>query len=122
MSFATESRLLNPDHVPATMNLPADRFQRFENISCRVFRDAGDASRVVAAEIAALIRARANEGLRCVLGLATGSTPMGVYAELVRLHQQEGLSFSNVVTFNLDEYYPMPPEGLQSYVLSLIHI
>lgn len=50
-----------------------------------------------------------------MLGLATGSTPTGVYAELIRLHKQEGLSFKNVITFNLDEYFPMPPRELQSY-------
>jgi glucosamine-6-phosphate deaminase len=51
-----------------------------------------------------------------VLGLATGSTPTRLYEELVRLHQQEGLSFQNVITFNLDEYFPMSPDSLQSYV------
>ena len=70
----------------------------------------------VATEIADLIRQRSGEGQRCVLGLATGSTPVGAYAELVRMHREEGLSFRNVVTFNLDEYFPMQPEDLQSYV------
>jgi hypothetical protein len=51
--------------------------------------------------------------LQAVLGLATGSTPKTLYKELVRLHQEEGLSFANVVTFNLDEYYPMYPGSLQ---------
>ena len=51
-----------------------------------------------------------------MLGLATGTTPVGVYDELVRLHREEGLSFANVITFNLDEYYPMQPNELQSYV------
>ena len=51
----------------------------------------------------------------CVLGLATGSSPVGVYDELVRLHKEEGLSLSNVITFNLDEYYPMQSFELQSY-------
>jgi len=87
-----------------------------EKIPCRVFGRAKDASVALAQEMATLIRSRAAEGRRCVLGLATGSTPMGVYNELVRLHREEGLSFTNVVTFNLDEYYPMPPESLQSYV------
>ena len=50
-----------------------------------------------------------------MLGLATGSTPIGVYRELIRLHREEGLSFANVVTFNLDEYYPMDPGSLHSY-------
>ena len=52
----------------------------------------------------------------CILGLATGSTPVGIYDELVRRHHEEGLSFANVITFNLDEYYPMHPDELQSYV------
>lgn len=73
-------------------------------------------SKVAANTIAALIRQRAAEGRTCVLGLATGSTPVKVYAELVRMHREEGLSFGNVVTFNLDEYFPMQPDCLQSYV------
>ena len=86
-----------------------------EKIPATVHASAAQASRVVAAEIAALIRAKAAAGRKCVLGLATGSTPVGVYEELVRLHREEGLSFVNVVTFNLDEYYPMQPGELQSY-------
>ena len=89
---------------------------RFEKIPCQVFDHARDAAIAVAHRIAELIRLRASEGKNCVLGLATGSTPVGVYNELVRLHQEEGLSFANVVTFNLDEYYPMNPHELQSYV------
>lgn len=57
-----------------------------------------------------------SENQPAVLGLATGVTPIAVYAELVRLHKQEGLSFHNVITFNLDEYYPMQPNAAQSYV------
>src|SRR5688500_12435215 len=87
-----------------------------EKIPCRVYRHAGEASKAVAAEIATLIRERAAAGQNCVLGLATGSTPVGVYGELVRLHQEEGLSFHHVITFNLDEYYPMRSDELQSYV------
>jgi len=87
-----------------------------ELIPTTIFETAEAAGAAVAAEIAALIRGRRAEGRNCVLGLATGSTPTGVYRELVRLHQQEGLSFKNVVTFNLDEYWPMKPDELQSYV------
>src|SRR6185295_6967954 len=54
-------------------------------------------------------------GERPVLGLATGSTPIGVYRELIRMHREEGLSFAQVVTFNLDEYYPMDPGSIHSY-------
>ena len=86
-----------------------------ERIPTRVFPSAEEVSVAVARDIAAVIRERAAAGRTAVLGLATGSTPMSVYAELVRLHWDEALSFRNVVTFNLDEYYPMRPDSLQSY-------
>src|SRR6188768_2091589 len=88
----------------------------FEKIPVKIFKSSEDASVSVAKEIAALIKIRQLEGKPCVLGLATGSTPTRVYAELVRMHQKEGLSFKNVHSFNLDEYYPIAPESLQSYV------
>jgi len=81
----------------------------------RVFASAAEASRHAADEITALVKA-ATPQKPAVLGLATGSTPTGVYRELVRRHLEEGLSFKNVITFNLDEYYPMKPDALQSYV------
>jgi glucosamine-6-phosphate deaminase len=87
-----------------------------ERIPVTRFDSSTDASRAVALEIADLIRSRAKAGKKAVLGLATGSTPTGVYDNLIHLHRSEGLSFRNVVTFNLDEYYPMRPEALQSYV------
>gem|GEM_PF-30707 len=86
-----------------------------ERLPVRVFASPGEASRSAAGQIAELIRERAAEGRRAVLGLATGSTPQGVYQELVRLHRAEGLSFGNVTSFNLDEYYPMSAESPQSY-------
>ena len=85
-------------------------------IPFRMFEDSKQVSQVVASEIAALIKERAAAGKHCVLGLATGSTPVNVYSELVRMHREEGLSLSNVITFNLDEYFPMQPDCLQSYV------
>ena len=104
-----------------TQAVPAEKKNLFaddnpEKISCHVFPQAADASLYVAHQIANLIRERTEAGKKCVLGLATGSTPVSVYQELVRLHQQEGLSFRNVITFNLDEYFPMQPDALQSYV------
>ncbi len=87
-----------------------------ERVPSRVLANSREIAIRVATEIADLIRQRSGEGQRCVLGLATGSTPVGAYAELVRMHREEGLSFRNVVTFNLDEYFPMQPEDLQSYV------
>jgi glucosamine-6-phosphate deaminase len=94
---------------------PSPLAKGIEHIPVTVYADAASASRAAAGEIADLIRVRAGQGHKAVLGLATGSTPQGVYEELVRLHREEGLSFANVVTFNLDEYWPMKPEELQSY-------
>lgn len=88
---------------------------RFEKLHNVIFQNSIEASRIVAQEIAQLIQSKQAENLTCVLGLATGSSPINVYEELVRLHKEEGLSFSNVVTFNLDEYYPMNKENNQSY-------
>jgi glucosamine-6-phosphate deaminase len=93
-----------------------DETTRFEKIHTEIFDTSSEASLSVAVEIAQLIEEKQKQGEKCVLGLATGSSPLGVYKELVRLHKEEGLSFSNVVTFNLDEYYPMEPKALQSYV------
>ena len=90
-----------------------------ERMPTQVLPDAREVSVAVAGRIAELIRDKAARGQTCVLGLATGSTPMSVYNELVRLHRQERLSFAGVVTFNLDEYYPMQPNELQSYVRSM---
>ena len=87
-----------------------------ERIDTHIHENAQQVNLAVAGHIAQLIRERAAEGRTAVLGLATGSTPTGVYDELVRLHEEEGLSFQNVVTFNLDEYFPMQPHELQSYV------
>jgi glucosamine-6-phosphate deaminase len=88
---------------------------RYEQAAIAVFPGSLEASSAVAAEIATLIRSRQAEKRAVVLGLATGSTPVSLYAELVRLHREEGLSFANVTTFNLDEYYPLSPHHVQSY-------
>jgi len=88
----------------------------FEKIETKIFNDPDDASKIVAKDIAGFIETRNKNDDHTVLGLATGSTPIQVYGELVRLHKEEGLSFSKVITFNLDEYYPIRPEELQSYV------
>ncbi|MGV3761193.1 glucosamine-6-phosphate deaminase [Parapedobacter sp.] len=89
---------------------------RFEKVPVSVHSDPTAASLAVAKRIADLIRSKKERGEQAILGLATGATPVRVYAELVRLHREEGLSFQNVVTFNLDEYYPMLPDSEQSYV------
>jgi glucosamine-6-phosphate deaminase len=80
-----------------------------------VFPTSGDAARHVALMIESLIRQNNSAGRPTVLGLATGSTPVGLYRELIRLHREAGLDFSRVITFNLDEYCPMQPDSPHSY-------
>ncbi len=94
---------------------PAGDAHSRERIPTIVVNEHEDIARLVAARIATLVRDRADAGRPCVLGLATGSTPIGVYRELIRMHREEGLSFRHVVTFNLDEYYPMAPDSVHSY-------
>jgi glucosamine-6-phosphate deaminase len=89
---------------------------RYEKLPVTVYPDQKKASVAVAHRIAEVIKSRSASKQRAVLGLATGVTPIGVYNELVRLHREEGLSFKNVITFNLDEYYPMEATAVQSYV------
>src|SRR5687767_7811996 len=86
-----------------------------ERLRTAVFDSHQSLAHAVAARVAEVIRERQREGRGAVLGLATGSTPVGVYRELIRMHREDGLSFRGVATFNLDEYYPMEPENLHSY-------
>ncbi len=97
-----------PSRVPAQV-------AALERIPTVVVNDHDDIARIVAGRIAELITQKRAAGQPVVLGLATGSTPIGVYRELIRRHRDEGLSFANVVTFNLDEYYPMAPDNIHSY-------
>lgn len=88
---------------------------RYEKIHNVIFSTAKEGSIKVAEEIADLIKEKQSNGEMCILGLATGSSPIKVYEELVRMHREKALSFSNVITFNLDEYYPMSKDNIQSY-------
>jgi len=88
---------------------------RFEKIHSVIFSDSKNASKIVANEIATLIKKKQKNNQNCVLGLATGSSPISVYNELVRMHKEDGLSFFNVISFNLDEYFPMKKDDIQSY-------
>jgi glucosamine-6-phosphate deaminase len=94
---------------------PLPHVHTVERVPVTVYDQPSDASRAVAREIADLVTERAAVGRTTVLGLATGSTPVGVYDELIRLYREEGVSFKTVITFNLDEYWPMQPDALQSY-------
>src|SRR5712675_1278215 len=87
----------------------------FEKIPLKIFPNAMEGSVFVASQIAELIRQKEKNKERCVLGLSTGKSPLKLYSELIRLHREEGLSFRNVIAFNLDEYYPIERSALQSY-------
>ena len=92
-----------------------DLLDSFEKIPTKIFGTTKEGSAWAAQQVAQLIKEKQEKKEICVLGLATGSTPKSFYAELVRLHKEEGLSFKNVTTFNLDEYYPIEKDAIQSY-------
>jgi glucosamine-6-phosphate deaminase len=94
---------------------PTDTRPGQERIRTVIVDDPDQMGCMVARRIAQVIKERRAAGKRPVLGLATGSTPIGVYRELIRMHRDEALSFADVVTFNLDEYYPMDPGSIHSY-------
>jgi glucosamine-6-phosphate deaminase len=88
------------------------RYEKLHNVICE---SSSKGSIYIAHIIAELILEKQKNNESCVLGLATGSSPLSVYRELVRLHKEEGLSFQNVITFNLDEYFPLSSQDVQSY-------
>ena len=95
----------------ATLEGPRGR----ERIRTVIVEDHDDLALLLAERIAAVVRREVAASGRCVLGLATGSTPIGIYRHLIRMHQEGSLDFSRVVTFNLDEYWPMAPDSIHSY-------
>ena len=105
--------ILDTPHPKTTFRFTT---QSVEKIPTTIWDTPGKAAKKVADDIAEAIRDKQSKGEQFILGLATGSTPIRVYQELIELHKKEGLSFKNVVTFNLDEYYPMQPDAQQSYV------
>ncbi|MFW6268270.1 MAG: glucosamine-6-phosphate deaminase, partial [Marinilabiliaceae bacterium] len=96
-----------------TSNFPE---QSVEKLPLHVVDDKKEGAKAVATIIADIIKGKQAQGKHAILGLATGSSPVSIYRELIRMHKEEGLSFKNVITFNLDEYYPMSPDSPQSYV------
>ena len=92
------------------------QLKSFEKINVKLWDNPDEGANQVAQSIALSIRKKQQDNEYLVLGLATGSSPIKIYNELVRMHKEEGLSFKNVITFNLDEYYPMKPQATQSYV------
>ena len=92
-----------------------------EKMKLEIYPDQAKGSVAVAQQIAQIIREKNAKGQTAVLGLATGSSPLKVYAELIRMCREEGLSFKNVKTFNLDEYYGLTQENDQSYWYFMHH-
>lgn len=92
---------------------------RFEKIPTEVYESIDEGSKHIANEIAQIIRSKQRDGRFCVLALAGGTSPRNVYAELIRMHKEEKLSFRNVVVFNLYEYYPLAPDAINSNLNSL---
>lgn len=88
---------------------------QFEKIPVVIYPAAPQAAAALAAEVRDLILERRADGGAAVLGLATGSTPVPFYRELIRLHREEGLSFKDVITFNLDEYFGLSRDHRESY-------
>lgn len=103
--------------TPATTSSEPPRHLRHTKAPTLVFRNVQEVDRYVALVIEGLIRENNAAGLPTVLGLPTGSTPIGVYRELIRLHREEDLDFSRVITFNLDEYWPIDHDSIHSYNL-----
>ncbi|MCB1210289.1 MAG: glucosamine-6-phosphate deaminase, partial [Verrucomicrobiales bacterium] len=89
--------------------------EAYEKVHTSIFPSSAEAAKALAAEIRDLILEREKSGKPVVLGMATGSTPVPFYRELIRLHEQEKLSFKNVITFNLDEYYGLNADHPESY-------
>lgn len=94
---------------------PKSKFVRHTKVPTLIFETSSELAKHVANVVADLIRSKIKEDLPTILGLPTGSTPLGVYRELIRMHNEEQLDFSNVITFNLDEYWPMAQESIHSY-------
>ncbi|HPM10042.1 MAG TPA: 6-phosphogluconolactonase, partial [Paludibacter sp.] len=91
----------------ATSAIEKIRQTQFEKIDTEIFDSEVAGSAYIAEEIAGIIRKKQEQNQTCVLGLSGGSSPLGVYAKLVKMYLQEGLSFKNVVVFNITEFYPL---------------
>ena len=88
---------------------------RFEKLHTVTFENSNEASLLIAREICDLIKSKQEKKKNCVIGFATGSSPTKVYQEIIRIHNEESLSFYNVIAFNLDEYFPIEKDDNNSY-------
>ncbi|MDG1338055.1 MAG: glucosamine-6-phosphate deaminase [Flavobacteriaceae bacterium] len=88
---------------------------RFEKLHTVTFENSNEASLLIAREICDLIKSKQEKKKNCVIGFATGSSPTKVYQEIIKIHNEESLSFYNVIAFNLDEYFPIEKDDNNSY-------
>ena len=88
---------------------------RFEKLHTVCFENSEIASKLIAREICDLVKSKQAKNKNCVLGFATGSSPRIIYKEIVKIHKEESISFKNVISFNLDEYYPIKVNDKNSY-------
>jgi glucosamine-6-phosphate deaminase len=114
IELTTSTMVSTKETIEANMTFDLES-KKFENIETFVYESSETASFYIAKEIANCIKEKALRGEYAILGLATGSSPTKVYEYLIQFHKEEGLSFKNVISFNLDEYYPMNPRAIQSY-------
>ena len=92
---------------------------RLEKIPTDIYESAEEGANQIALDIAQLIRDKQKAGRFCVLALAGGNSPRNVYSALIRMHKEEGLSFRNVIIFNLYEYYPLTADAINSNLNAL---
>ena len=88
---------------------------RYEKLHTVTFENSEEGSALIAREICDLVKAKQEKNKSCVIGFATGSSPLLVYQEIIKIHKTESLSFKNVVAFNLDEYYGIKKDDINSY-------
>ena len=92
---------------------------RFEKIPTDIYESVEEGARQIAADIAFTIREKQKAGRFCIMALPGGNSPRPIYEELVRMHREEGLSFRNVIVFNVYEYYPLSPDAVNSNLKTL---
>lgn len=131
MQFDLSSKI-TLERIPERYYRPVDmidkiRQTQFEKIDTEIYDDEIQGSKQVAREIAQIILQRKSQNKQCVLGLSGGSSPLNVYDELVKIHVKEGLSFKDVIIFNVTEFYPLTDKKhhsnsriIQDYLLNKV--
>jgi glucosamine-6-phosphate deaminase len=107
LSSAITLEMIHERYYRSSDMIEGLRQKRFEKLRTNIYKDSTEGSVFVANKIATLIREKENLGEPCVLGLSGGSSPLAVYEELVRMHKEEDLNFSEVIVFNVSEFFPI---------------